>query len=508
MALTRVVAAGIATGGDYEVVTLTTSGNIQVGSATTIHTSGFQIGSSNLHSTGLSIQNLNATGVITATSFVGDISQATGAAAGLGSALSQVQSNPLNKIYYTDTVLSIGSTQTVNPPDSSNIAYTQYAEIAVEEGYDLIVEDGDDLVPDILGLSTGTAAPLAGAGGRVRADNFTNKAGTGAPTFPNGVNVTGVATATTFSGNVTGDVTGNLTGSSINVTGVITATSFSGDGSNLTGIDATQIQTGNTSVQTVDTGSDGHVKVTTEGTERLAITSNGRLKIKSPSSSTGEQDGRIEWWNENDAGIMSKISVVREAISQAPSSLVFYTSADVNTPANNSEGDITERFRISSSGVFSKGGNQIYPILQVVNTGYITGGVDLSSTQTSYTDIKTFASFTPKKSGSLVYVMLQVQTWWGSQSDGNSTDVYARLQQNSSGSYATFYENNRLAGNFLYDERYHHDTKHLIGTFTTSSTNLTSLKLQAMYYASNNHNFNFFHSSLGSNCIIIEYDVS
>ena len=192
MALTRVVAAGIATGGDYEVVTLTTSGNIQVGSATTIHTSGFQIGSSNLHSTGLSIQNLNATGVITATSFVGDISQATGAAAGLGSALSQVQSNPLNKIYYTDTVLSIGSTQTVNPPDSSNIAYTQYAEIAVEEGYDLIVEDGDDLVPDILGLSTGTAAPLAGAGGRVRADNFTNKAGTGAPTFPKGANVLAV----------------------------------------------------------------------------------------------------------------------------------------------------------------------------------------------------------------------------------------------------------------------------------------------------------------------------
>ena len=190
MALTRVVAAGIATGGDYEVVTLTTSGNIQVGSATTIHTSGFQIGSSNLHSTGLSIQNLNATGVITATSFVGDISQATGAAAGLGSALSQVQSNPLNKIYYTDTVLSIGSTQTVNPPDSSNIAYTQYAEIAVEEGYDLIVEDGDDLVPDILGLSTETAGVLAGAGGRVRADNFTNKAGTGAPTFPNGVNAT------------------------------------------------------------------------------------------------------------------------------------------------------------------------------------------------------------------------------------------------------------------------------------------------------------------------------
>ena len=39
-----------------------------------------------------------------------------------------------------------------------------------------------------------------------------------------------------------------------------------------------QIQTGNTSVQTVDTGSDGHVKVTTEGTERLRIDSSGNLQ--------------------------------------------------------------------------------------------------------------------------------------------------------------------------------------------------------------------------------------
>ena len=40
--------------------------------------------------------------------------------------------------------------------------------------------------------------PLAGAGGRIRADLFTNKAGTGAPTFQTGVVVTGVATARSF----------------------------------------------------------------------------------------------------------------------------------------------------------------------------------------------------------------------------------------------------------------------------------------------------------------------
>ena len=208
MALTKLSVPGISTGGDYQVDTLTSIGTVQIGSATTVHTTGIDLGSGNI--TG---HNLFSTGIITAVSFVGDISQATGAAAGLGSALSQDQSNPLNKVYYTDTVLSIGSTQTVNPPDSSNIAYTQYAEIAVEEGFDLIIEDGDDLVPDILGLSTETAGVLAGAGGRVRADNFTNKAGTGAPTFPNGVSVTGVATATTFSGNLGGNVAFTTTSS-------------------------------------------------------------------------------------------------------------------------------------------------------------------------------------------------------------------------------------------------------------------------------------------------------
>ena len=105
--------------------------------------------------------------------------------------------------------------------------------------------------------------------------------------------ISGVVTASNFTGPLTGNVSaptslnvGVTTFHStqgfvhnINSTGVITATSFSGDGSNLSGIDATQIQTGNTSVQTVDTGSDGHVKVKTEGTERVRINSSGNIGI-------------------------------------------------------------------------------------------------------------------------------------------------------------------------------------------------------------------------------------
>tara|TARA_S200002703_G_C3748650_1_gene230314 strand:- start:39 stop:275 length:237 start_codon:yes stop_codon:yes gene_type:complete len=62
---------------------------------------------------------------------------------------------------------------------------------------------------------------------RVRADQYTNNAGTGSPLFPNGVRVTGVATATSFSGNLTGDATG-LSGTPNIVVGVITASQYVG----------------------------------------------------------------------------------------------------------------------------------------------------------------------------------------------------------------------------------------------------------------------------------------
>ena len=43
----------------------------------------------------------------------------------------------------------------------------------------------------------------------LRADTIRNREGSGAPSFPNGAVVTGVVTATSFSGALTGNVTGN-----------------------------------------------------------------------------------------------------------------------------------------------------------------------------------------------------------------------------------------------------------------------------------------------------------
>ena len=116
----------------------------------------------------------------------------------------------------------------------------------------------------------------------IRADSIKNRSGLGAPDFPNGITVTGIVTATSLQTNVTSL---NVTGGHVNVgtniqlgdAGIITATSYRGDGGQLTGIDATSIQTGNTSVQTTDTGSDGQIKFTTEGTLRATFSNSGHF---------------------------------------------------------------------------------------------------------------------------------------------------------------------------------------------------------------------------------------
>ena len=63
---------------------------------------------------------------------------------------------------------------------------------------------------------------------RIRADRIVDRAATGAPLFPNGVVVTGVATATTFSGALTGNVTGNASGNSATATVATNAQGLTG----------------------------------------------------------------------------------------------------------------------------------------------------------------------------------------------------------------------------------------------------------------------------------------
>ena len=120
---------------------------------------GYRIGDSFLHATGISLGSgttishsgsASFSGIVTAQKFVGDGSELNGVS-GLGTALSNDSTSPLNTLYYVNSVMSIGSTITVDPPPTALAVYTNYAELKLEESADLIIESGD-VVPDVLGL--------------------------------------------------------------------------------------------------------------------------------------------------------------------------------------------------------------------------------------------------------------------------------------------------------------------------------------------------------------------
>ena len=270
---------GIATFGTSSTVINGDQNTINVGTALTLgHTQGLQFHTQNLHSAGFEINQINASGIITASEFRGSGANLSNLPAGLGTALSQDQSSPLNKLYYTNTTLGVDSTITIDHPASASAAYTQYGEIKVNDSADLIIAEGDDVIPDVLGLAEfGTIGGGASAG-RLRVNIITDKNATGAPTVSNGLIISGVTT--------TSDIKVG-TGATLNVyggatySGIVTATSFRGDGSQLTGIsvDTTKIETGNTKVETIDTGSNGHIKFTTEGSVKARITTTGHVSI-------------------------------------------------------------------------------------------------------------------------------------------------------------------------------------------------------------------------------------
>ena len=133
--------------GQNDVWTIDTT-NTRVGIGSTIPSSSLNVG--------IAITMDGPSGVITATSFVGDGSGLDGvASAGLGSAISDDSTSILNSLYYVNKILDIAADTTVTVPatSTSNIAYTNYQEIVVADTKNLIIADGDDLMLDVLELN-------------------------------------------------------------------------------------------------------------------------------------------------------------------------------------------------------------------------------------------------------------------------------------------------------------------------------------------------------------------
>jgi hypothetical protein len=122
----------------------------------------------------------------------------------------------------------------------------------------------------------------------INVDTIKNRSGSGAPGFPNGLTVTGVATATTFSGNLTGNVTGTATTATLatNAQGLTGSPSITVAAINNTGIstisdlrlasvsDKVTVVTG-TGVTLAYNSGGGNVAVVYNATGPITLTVNG-----------------------------------------------------------------------------------------------------------------------------------------------------------------------------------------------------------------------------------------
>jgi hypothetical protein len=326
--------------------------------------------------TQLPSQMLEVAGIVTATGFRGDGSLLEGiTSAGLGTAIGD--SNTVEEvIYYTDDLLTVTETTTVNPPASSSAAYTQYRDVKLDDSVDLIIETGDDFIPDVLGFGDDASDPNASGNGvfdEVYAGVIKNKNGLGAPAFANGLTSVGIGT---FSSDVSIGGTLSVTGN-VSVGGTLTYEDVKNVDSVglITARTGIKVQSGGIDITTgnidVDSGSIGigenspeNNKLIIRGASTIG-TNKGHIMLTGDSSVVGEGPQIV--FSESGPGANWAGAYIGHTRQGGGSlgDLRFGTRAaagDANTVP-------TERLRISNTGAFGIGGANYGTSGQVLTSG-------------------------------------------------------------------------------------------------------------------------------------------
>ena len=293
---------------------------------------------------------LDVAGIVTATAFFGDGSNLEGvASAGLGTALSDVDTEANSVIYFTNTTLGIGSTVVVDPPSSSNVAYTQYQEVSLDEEVDLVVAEGDDFVPDILGLEEGSMLFGANASGGGSSSGISNIVEDTTPQLGGNLDLN----SKTINGS------GN-----ININGT-----FTGDGSglsNLSGVGAgIGVSNSGTSVgtaQTINFGSGINISAVNAGFATVTVDS-----ISFATSS----------------GFSTVAGIATEAVSAGIAT--FATTAGVSTSVTGFLGIGVTATGLSATGIITATGVRISGNAGIITaTGHVDSGIVTYRGDSSY----------------------------------------------------------------------------------------------------------------------------
>ena len=149
----NIVATGIATFGSSSTVIDGDANTIKVGTALTLgHTQGLQFHTQNLHSVGFEVNQINASGIITASQFSGDGSNLTG----VTQSDTPLASSSASTVFYESDDETTISTDTTLSRTSSNsgVIYTKFQQVVVAPTKSLIVADGETFVVDAYGLRT------------------------------------------------------------------------------------------------------------------------------------------------------------------------------------------------------------------------------------------------------------------------------------------------------------------------------------------------------------------